>query len=375
MRAKCKIFLCIISIVILDACKQEYPLPQETRNLNLLVVEGILNAGQGATVVRLSRSFDPTVIGNVIPELSAQVTVEGDDNTSFVLTGGPGGEYTHSQLNLQSTQKYRLRIETLNGNEYLSDYVPVQPSPAIDSIYWRRNPEGIQIFVDTHDDQNKTWYYRWEYDETWEINSEYHSDFQYVNDSVIVRRDPTLIYFCWKSDNSTSIFLNSSAKLSQDIISGQLLNTVTFGSERITVRYSIYVTQYALTREAYQFWEVMKKNTEQVGSLFDPQPSQLISNIHAVNDPNEIVIGYVSAGSVNRKRHFINRADVEPWRYSTGCEKRDIPLDSLKYFFENYAYIPLAQFYTMRGLAGYTSSTRFCVDCTTRGTNIRPPFW
>lgn len=363
-------------VLLTMACKQEYPLPGDAQNLNLLVVEGILNSGAGPTVVRLSRTFDPARVGVIIPELRAQVTVEGDNNTIFTLAGNPGGQYVNNQLNLNSSAKYRLRIKTAGGKEYLSDYVPVQNSPPIDSVHWRRTDEGIQLLVSTHDSQNKTWYYRWEYDETWEIHSDFISNFRWEDPRVVSRQNPFSIYFCWVSDASRRLFVNSSARLTQDVISGQQLNLIPLAAERISVRYSILVTQYALTKEAYQFWDIMKKNTEQVGTLFDPQPSQLLSNIRSVNDPTEPVIGFISAGAVSQKRLFIRRNEVEPWRHRRDCDMRIIPLDSLKFFFPNDAWIPLQEWYTPSGrLGGYESSIRSCVDCTVRGTNIRPSFW
>src|SRR5687768_9192949 len=109
------------------ACKQEYPLPRETNDLDLLVVEGLLNSS-GPTVVRVSRTFNPTDIGTVLPVANAEVTVEGEDNTMFLLSGNNSGEYTNSQLPLDNAVKYRLRIKTTGGKEYLSDFVPVQTS-------------------------------------------------------------------------------------------------------------------------------------------------------------------------------------------------------------------------------------------------------
>lgn len=372
MKVFLNIAICCI-LLSMTACKQEYPLPKETSDLNLLVVEGLLNS-TGPTVVRLSRTFNPTDIGTILPVANAEVTVEGEDNSTFFLSGNSKGEYTSSQLPLNNAVKYRLRIKA-TGKEYLSDFVPVQPSPAIDSVHWERTEDAIQLLVTTHDPQNKTRYYRWEYDETWEIHSDFISHFKWVDPAVILRPDPFSIYYCWKSHASTRIFLNSSAKLTQDVISAQQLHSIPIAAEEISVRYSILVRQYVLTREAYQFWEIMKKNTEQVGTLFDPQPSQLLSNIHAVNDATEGVIGYVSAGSVSEKRLFINRNQVEPWRYRRDCSERVIPLDSIKYFFPNETYIPLQEWYFFGRLAGYTSSLKDCVDCTTRGTNIRPAFW
>ena len=358
------------------ACKNEYPLPKEVRNLNLLVVEGLLNSGTGPTVIRLSRTFNPSDTGRLIPELRADVVVEGENNIRTTLVGNTKGEYSVPQLTLNSNVRYRLRIKTSGGREYISDFVPVQAAPPIDSVHWARTNDGVQFFISTHDSQNKTRYYRWEYDETWEINSEFLSNYQWVGNMVIPRPNPFSIYFCWRSDVSNRIFLGSNAKLAQDIIPGEQLHIIPVASEKISVRYSVNVRQYALTQQGYQFWEIMKKNTEQLGSLFDPQPSQLLSNIRSVSDPNEAVIGFVSAGSYTELRKFVRRSEVGRWPFDRHCTQRVIPLDSLKFFFEDNLFLPLEEYYNEFGrMAGYHSSVRTCADCTTRGTNVKPSFW
>lgn len=364
-------------VLLIIACKQEYPLPDETRNLNLLVVEGILNSGQGPTVVRLTRSVNPKDSSTIKPELRAVVSVEGENNTSFKLTGNTRGEYTHNQLNLNTNIKYRVRIRTENGKEYLSDFVPVQPSPQIDSIYWRRTDNQIQLFASTHDPQNKTWYYRWDYDETWENNSAFPTFYEYKAGSVVPRANPFEIYYCWSFSSSSRILLNSSAKLSQDVIRSQPLTSIAIGSERISVRYSILVRQYALSKEAYEFWEIMRKNTEQVGTLFDPQPSQFQSNVRSLGSSDEPVIGFVSAGSYAQKRLFISRAEVEPWRYNLYCELKIVTLDSFQYYFNSRTHVPVNEWYDpMSGrFGGYESGTTQCVDCRTFGTTVKPSYW
>lgn len=356
------------------ACRDQYPLPSEANNLKLLVVEGFLNSN-GPTSVRLSRTSNLSDPASVVAESGAQVMVEGDDNTTAILTGNNSGEYTNPQLNLKTNQKYRLKIISADGKEYRSDFVPVQASPDVDSVHWKRTAEGVKFYVSTHDPQNKTWYYRWEYLETWEIHSALLSYYVYRDPNVVPRQDPFSIYFCWKNDLSKVILLNSSARLSQDVISAQPLHTIPIGTERISVRYSLLVKQYALTREAYQFWDILRKNTEQLGTLFDAQPSQVLSNIHAVNDPNDPVIGFISAGSFAEKRIFVKESEVAPWPYRRECEPRNIPNDSLKFYFSNMAWIPLEQWFIMNFFAGYTAGLRNCVDCTVGGSPVKPAFW
>ncbi|MEO5998783.1 MAG: DUF4249 family protein, partial [Chitinophagaceae bacterium] len=56
----------------------------------------------------------------------------------FPLADKGKGVYSADALNFNPVQKYRLRIKTAAGTEYLSDYVELKKTPAIDSVNWKR---------------------------------------------------------------------------------------------------------------------------------------------------------------------------------------------------------------------------------------------
>jgi len=179
------------------------------------------------------------------------------------------------------------------------------------------------------------------------------------------------IFTCYKDLESTSILHASSARLVNDIISLAPLTTISNGSEKISQLYSIMVYQYPLTKDGYEYWEQLKKNTEKIGTIFDPQPSANKTNIHCLSDPSEIVIGYISASNINSKRLFIYNQEVLPWNYGTGCTETLVPKDSLDYYFTNF-YIPTRQ---GNNPSDFFGSVPPCVDCTLAGTNVKPGFW
>jgi len=368
-------------ILLLAQCKQEYIPQVEENNTRQLVVEGYINSGPGATTIQLSRSSDleDTVL---TPEFNAQVIVEGDDGSSVPLFENGNGEYIIGQLILDNAVKYRVHITTTDGKEYVSDYSPVKHTPVIDSITWRKENDGVQIYVNTHDDQNAIKYYRWVYSETWEFHSAYHSGLDYVRDPVtnapvdlIDRSDPEAIFKCWRTQQSTHIMLGSSEKLSEDKIFAPVRYIEPLGEE-LSVRYYIELTQYALSHDAYSFFQRVKKNTEQIGTLFDPQPSQLSTNIHCVNDTKEEVVGYVEVTDQQQAHIFITNDDVKPWFSPVPCSKivvRNNP-DTLQVI--QYGYLPLAVLtYAGPKIDKFEASGIECVDCTLRGTNIKPAFW
>jgi hypothetical protein len=147
------------------------------------------------------------------------------------------------------------------------------------------------------------------------------------------------------------------------------------------VLFSIIVNQYSLTEEGYNFLTLMQKNTESLGSIFDAQPSALRGNIHCLSDPSEQVIGFVSAGTIEKQRIFISRYQVPDWRYYNGCSLPDtivgLSSDALKHFFYQAGYLPLEAHYSFGGPQdGWIANLPGCADCRLQGgTTTKPAFW
>ena len=161
---------------------------------------------------------------------------------------GGAGVYSLSGVTPQSGETYRLHIRTAKGVNYYSDYVPVVTTPPIDSVSWRVENDGVQINVNTHDPQNQTHYYRWEYDETWAYTAAYYSSYEYVASTKQIVNRTDNIYNCWGSFTSTNIMTNSTVRLSRDVVSQFPLTTIAGSSVRFQSKYSILVRQYALTQ-------------------------------------------------------------------------------------------------------------------------------
>jgi hypothetical protein len=369
--------LLLITLCFSLGCKQTYQPPTIANPPDYLVVEGFINTNPGdSTVFNLSRTvkLDTNLYA---PETGATVTVEGSDNSSQKLNEIAIGTYRAILPGLNYSTSYRLHIVTASGKQYASDYVTLVPGPPIDSISWRRleNPPntGIQIYANTHDPQNATHYYRWDYTETWEFHSPYVANVQYVPGIGIVPYYNNTTSVCWHTRQATSIVLGTSAQLSQDLIYEAPVVLVPFNSQQITVRYSILVKQYGLTKDAFAWWQLLQKNTEQIGSIFGVQPSANKGNIHCLTDTAEQVLGFVSGGGVRSQRIFITNAQVQPWDYVSGCidEKIANDPDSLK-FWIGIGFLPWASEYPPPIVH---MSYKTCVDCTLTGTNIRPSFW
>jgi uncharacterized protein DUF4249 len=368
-------------------CRKAYDPKITVSNVNFLVVEGVLNS-TGYTTITLSRTVKLNDSTGSKPVLNASVTVEGDDNSITYLNGdGYTGNYTLFGLLLDPAHKYRLRIKTTDNNkEYLSDYVPVKNTPPIDSIGFTTKSNGLQLYVNSHDATNSTRYYRWDYEEGWQFHSEYQS-FYYSDGSEMVYRNPSQqIYFCYGDHQSDDIVLASSAKLSKDIIYQAPVLFIPSTSEKLEAIYGIQMREYALTEDAFKFWTNMRNISEELGSIFDPLPSNINGNIHCLTNPKEVVIGYVSAGSVQSKKVFITHNQVpQSW---TATQPYSCQLDTFLYV-NKYGVNEVAQsliplppaalaagaIYANGFIIGFTGAASDFIDCTVRGNQYPPSFW
>jgi hypothetical protein len=370
----------IYFLIMLPAicCKRVYLPPVIASPNSYLVVDGFINGGSDSTIIKLTRTRNLADSLDYLYESGANVTITGSAGDMYALQELSGGVYAASNLNLNTNETFQLKIITSKGIVYLSDTVSVLQTPGIDSISWRRKQDGVHIYANTHDDSGNTKYYRWVYEETWEYHSTYFTDLEYSGGQVVYRPQAGYIYTCWKTQPATTIALGTSAGLSEPVVSQADVQFIPNGDGRLSIGYSILVKQYAISQDAFSFWQNLLKNTENRGSLFDPQPSQTSGNIHCVSNPEEPVIGYISANTMTQQRKFISSAEITDWTDSVlPCPKLFVPLDSteMDFYFTRY-YIPVKKVYSFSTLIGYDSYLQDCVDCRLNGgSTVKPIFF
>lgn len=363
----------------LVTCRQPYAPPAITTPNRFLVVDGFINLSPNSvTTFNLDRTRnlgDSTTAG--IPELNAQISVIGSGGNSYALTDRlRTGVYTSNSITLDLTQQYHIAITTSDGLQFSSDPVPCEITPPIDSIFWRQ-PNDLTINVSTHDPTGNTHYYRYDYNETWEHDSQLEAIYGVADDTMYAVDSSNQKHRCWTTDTSANILLATSSALRQDIIDSFNLVTLPNGDQKITKVYSILVRQYAITEDAYNFWLLIQKTTQDVGTLFDIQPTQLIGNIHCTSNPAVPVIGYISACTVQQQRIYIAESSLRNWIHNqagiVGCDTVSIPFSFAHPFAYNYPDTNYAPYY-FDGSALVLASA-VCLNCLLfGGTNIRPPF-
>ncbi|AWM34331.1 DUF4249 domain-containing protein [Hymenobacter nivis] len=365
----------------LAGCVEPYAPDVISAPNSYLVVDGFVNL-QGISTIRLSRTKG---LNDPVPppaETRATGYLQDDAGARYPLAELGAGTYASAFLYLSPARKYQLHLHTAAGRDYESDLVAAKLAPPIDNLSWDRDALGVHVQVSAHDATSATRYYRWTYVETWEFRSAYPSFLMYNPNTRVIEPRTEDIYHCWATAPSTTIPLGKTTALSQDVVANFPVVSLPENSAKLRIKYSVLVRQYAQTPEEYAYWEKLKKNTEDIGTLFDPLPTQLTGNVHCLQDAAEPVLGYVGATTVTERRLFIDNSSFpRSIKFQTGYETCVPPdtvrLSAAQSYFSSPTSLPLEELYNSRDgtLMGYSGASAGCVDCRLRGTNVKPSFW
>jgi hypothetical protein len=366
----------VSSLIASGSCIEPYNPPGSTQTIDNLVVDGFLNYTDSSSLVLLSKAAALGSVEAPSPELNATVQIEDEAGTRNTLTEIGNGSYSIQKMNVNPSLKYRLLIQRNNQENYESEFIALKIAPPIDSITYSASSqrEGLNIYVNTHDATGNTQYYQWTYQETWEYNSSHFSAYRVVEGEA-VPQDKN-INQCWISNPSSEILIASSTQLTSDIIRNFQLMFIPVGSRKLNRKFSLEVQQRALTKEGYEFWSQLRKTTENLGSLFDPLPSQVVGNLKSSDGNDKAVLGYFSGGHVAKKRIFIEFQDLP-------VDLKKIariycPVDTIEVaLLKSYHDINLIGPWGYPTITGWlTSGYSGCMDCREDGGVLaRPDFW
>jgi hypothetical protein len=242
----------------------------------------------------------------------------------------------------------------------------------------------LDIKITTHDVTDGVRYYRWKYIETYEYVSAFRSSYYYDgNDGEVKVRGSDLdIYRCWATVPSTNVFVATTTGFNENRIDRVKLVTMQADHYKIAIRYSILVTQFAISKEEFDFWTEIKKSTESVGTIFDPLPSRVLGNLYSESSSREPVLGYFTVSSAVSQRIFIDNSELPRIFYGTsftGCHYSQIDSLTVDEFYGNpNSVLIIATITDMMGnVIGFTTATQNCTDCRTRnnGKTTKPDFW
>ena len=369
----------VIIIVFLSGCIELYNHEGVEEIRGLLVVEGTITDDESVFILRRSVGLYTKLKGDETVN-DAVVYVEKDNGEQLQGVFKSNETYTVQTGDLNAETKYRLYVK-IGEYEYRSEFLLPLYTSEIGSITSSKAGKGepVNIYLNAHDPNDGSRYYRWSYDEIWEVKAEIFANYGFLNSDepdYFYLHTPENTYYCWGRDKNKSILIESTNKISENRITQKKLHEIPCDNDRLSILYYILVKQNQIRKEAYEYYSNIQKNVEQTSSIFSPIPSEMEGNIKCVTNPEIPVIGYIDVSTTTRKELFFSDDTVhyyEPQRsydLRQWCEDAVTPY--LPYVgYDNYIYYlvqpPTNPFYVHRS----------CVDCRLKdnATKDRPDFW
>ncbi|MEO5980418.1 MAG: DUF4249 domain-containing protein [Chryseolinea sp.] len=367
-----------------SACIEPYDTTLTDQNLYILVVDGFF-VPNDTTRITLSRTTTIDYVGEARRESVAAVHIESDQGATYVLTSKGDGTFTLPPVNADLKSKYRLRINSWEGPVYTSDFVDIKANHILDSLTWTEeqvDADVIAFQIYAHDPTNSTQHYYWTYDETWQYVSNDHSIYYFKEGQIIPRKSAEELYYCWKTLSNQDYFLGNTSSLGQDVVYDYRLVEFLQTDIKFYFGYSMNVKQYGISNGGFSYWQSIKKNSQNLGSLFDPLPSQPTSNLICSNEPGRKVVGYFDASLVKTQRVFFRRQAIkgpgekyDPTGYETCGPEFLLPADMDEAHLRNKLIVE-PKFNDDGELIGYEVEREECVDCRFHGGSVtKPDYW
>ncbi|HEV7350158.1 DUF4249 domain-containing protein [Telluribacter sp.] len=283
-----------------------------------IVVQGSITNEPGPYVVRLTTPANYTYAGLNLAIQKAIVYITDEQGNRENLVEKTPGEYHTQSLRGEVGKTYQLHIEA-NGKKYQSRPETIRPVSNIDRIYDesyrtidpvtnRDILGGWRVFIDTKDPAESGNYYRW--------NSVHYKQALFCGAQRDRYGNPVYGLYCcstncWDIVRCTGpncINLANDALINGKNISRQMVAEVPVGC---LDRYYLEIEQQALSREAYQFWNSVKRMMQNTGGVFDVTPSAIPGNITCLTNPDEDVFGFFGAIGVERVGYYVDRTGAD----------------------------------------------------------------
>jgi len=304
---------------------------------------------------------------------------ESDGNIShFQEDAGKGTYHIPGGYNPPPGTSCKLTV-IFGGDRFESDFeimpdpVPItdlNAKPVVRKVFENSDPvDGLGFFVSNENPADGPSYYRYEPEATWKFTVPYEATHIWDGRTQIPATNRE-IRTCWKSEPVPGIFITSTEGLTENRVVDAPVNYQSQYGDELTIRYSLFLTQFTLTRSAYEFWKNINKIVNQSGGLYETLPFRVEGNIHSTANTTTIVTGLFEVAAVSSARTFVNRPSefkIIPFE----CILSQVGTRSFPWYI-----LPAGSFLVSYSGETYYASTPACFDCRQReGTLDKPPFW
>ena len=280
----------ILFIVLLFySCEKIVNMDLPERN-SRLVIDGLITNEDTTYYVKLTKTTKYNYkyqISNIDFETGALVIISDDYGNIDTLGEISSGIYcTHkTKIIGEIGRSYKVEIYTQAGKHYQSNMEKMPDVPLFDSIYYSRDqnvrdPENstnylFDVYVDWQDPSNVKNYYLRSMSYYW--SNQWHDNVQ------------------WNWVFNDKFF--DGLYMKKDIINES------YGGYNWWLR----ISQYSLTKEAYDFWYLVHQQTMEAGDDLANTTVPLIGNVYNAANPDDYALGYFQVSAKTTAQIFVGK--------------------------------------------------------------------
>lgn len=159
------------------------------------------------------------------------------------------------------------------------------------------NRSSIEFFahVQLPDPSVEKRYYRWVVDEAWNFIESNHRDTCFIQTSIYE-------YGSSLATNASGLLQNNEARVS-------VLNRRLDKSFAFTHFVNVYL--HSLDKRTYEFYEKADQLANGTGTVYDEVPGPFRGNVRNIDDPEEVILGYVEFFLSDTLRFQVQRDDIK----------------------------------------------------------------
>jgi hypothetical protein len=305
------------------------------------IVEGMISDSPGPYTVKVSKSLSIIADSSVRdPIQNAKIQLRDDEgNVEDLAETSPGIYVTGGVIQGRVGHAYSLLIETDDGKIFESEPDTIKPVGEIDSIKYQFEARKIQlgyvayeadvfnILVDAKVGKGSSNYVRWRFTGIYKAIT--HPEFHFIylqgykiNDPYpcsgyvagplidgnhLVQVDSCTCCICWVTQYEPMPTVSDGQFISNNEFRNVKVAEVPINIVTFDDKYLVQIEQMSLSKNAFDFFKLIRIQKDQAASLFQPPFGTLKGNISSRN-ANEPVVGLFWATSTTIKRIFIPRS-------------------------------------------------------------------
>jgi len=319
-------------LAIIFSCQELYEAPLEKNQNKFLVVEGRISNTGSSVKVRLTNAIgfnDDESKYNSSVETKAQVSISDDQGITANLQETGNGYYEVYNYTGFVGRTYTLKIKTADGLIYESTAETMQPSSDNVSLiaeFATKDVEeingsgetqfvaqnGVNIYVDVKTSQGARAFYKFD---TRIITQIIHVEWRYGRCALC---NPTYVY-CWKVGrldqmpsvkesiitNGVGVIKHYNLGFIQQAFYDDKYGVTEVKDAPRTFGWLLTCNVSCISEKEFLYYSKLRDQLSADSKIFDPLPTQLLSNIKCVTDYSKVVLGYFSAWPQLTKDYYV----------------------------------------------------------------------